>query len=118
MTTWLVTFITIMWGIQILFGWYQIQAFNVALQSLNHKGRVALGRNSGRFTPKIIIALATNEQGIITDSLYMKGFTVFARPKELNILTGLVASEIFPHTIFKHDRQTQEALKVALSYYK
>lgn len=118
MATWLITFITIMWGLQILLGWYQIQAFNKALQSLNYQGKIILGRNVGRFTPKTIIALAINEQDVIIDSLYMKGFTVFARPQKLNIIIGLTASAIDPQIIFKHDNQAKEALTSALSHYK
>ncbi|MEG9544782.1 transcriptional regulator GutM [Mannheimia sp. HC-2023] len=114
-TTVFIIFAIVMWLLQILFGWLQIKAFNQAFMEISRKGKVTVGRNSGRFNPKSIIVLAFDEQKKVIDSLCMKGFSVFARPQKLDDVIGLSIDEIVPEKIFPTDKRSQFALKVAIS---
>ncbi len=41
-----------------------------------------MGRSSGRFKPRVVVAIALDDQQRIVDTLFMKGLTVFARPQK------------------------------------
>lgn len=47
--TLLITFSIIMWLLQSILGWLQIRAFNQAFLEISKKGKITVGRNSGRF---------------------------------------------------------------------
>ena len=111
----LIIFAVIMWLAQIILGWRQINAFNKAFMQISAKGKVAVGRNSGRFNPKSVVVLAFDDQKNVIDSLCMKGFSVFARPQKLESVIGLNINDIHPEKIFPNDKKSQFALKVALS---
>jgi hypothetical protein len=55
------------------FGGWQIRRFNRAFDSLCQQGRVGVGRSSGRFKPRAIVAIAVDENDRICDTLLMKG---------------------------------------------
>lgn len=113
--TLLITFAIIMWLLQSILGWLQIRAFNQAFLEISKKGKITVGRNSGRFNPKSVIVLAFNEEKKVVDSLHMKGFSVFARPQKLVDVIGLPLDQIIPKKIFPTDKRSQFALKVAIS---
>ncbi len=113
--TLLITFAIIMWLLQSILGWLQIRAFNQAFLEISKKGKITVGRNSGRFNPKSVIVLAFNEEKKVVDSLHMKGFSVFARPQKLVDVIGLPLDQIIPEKIFPTDKRSQFALKVAIS---
>lgn len=56
--------------------------FNRAFDTLCQQGRVGVGRSSGRFKPRVVVAIALDDQQRIVDTLFMKGLTVFARPQK------------------------------------
>ncbi|WP_150539039.1 transcriptional regulator GutM [Actinobacillus vicugnae] len=114
-TTALIMFAIVMWLLQIAFGWLQIKAFNQAFIALSQKGKVTVGRNSGRFNPKSVIVLALDDQLNVIDSLCMQGFSVFAKPQKLKSVIGMHIHDIHPEKIFPNDKKSQFALKVALS---
>ncbi len=114
-TTALITLAIAMWLLQIFLGWRQVRAFNEAFMEISQKGKVTVGRNSGRFNPKAVIVLAFDENQKVIDSLCMKGFSVFASPQKLTEVIGLHLDEIVPEKIFPSDKRLQFALKVALS---
>ncbi len=66
---------------QLALGGWQISRFNRAFDTLCQQGRVGVGRSSGRFKPRVVVAIALDDQQRIVDTLFMKGLTVFARPQ-------------------------------------
>lgn len=56
--------------------------FNRAFDTLCQQGRVGVGRSSRRFKPRVVVAIALDDQQRIVDTLFMKGLTVFARPQK------------------------------------
>ncbi|MCK3654989.1 XRE family transcriptional regulator [Pasteurellaceae bacterium Macca] len=112
----LIAFAVVMWGLQILLGWRQIQRFNKEFQRVSTKGRTLIGRNNnGRFKAKVIFVLAIDEQENVIDCLYMKGFSVFAQPQSCPNLIGLKLNEIDPVALFPQDQNSRLALQSALS---
>lgn len=89
--------------------------FNRAFDTLCQQGRVGVGRSSGRFKPRVVVAIALDDQQRIVDTLFMKGLTVFARPqKKIPAITGMHAGDLQPDVIFPHDPLSQNALSLAL----
>lgn len=82
MVTALITIAAIAWITQLAFGGWQIRQFNRAFDRLCQQGRVGVGRSSGRFKPRAVVAIAVDEDDRIRDTLLMKGLTVFARPQK------------------------------------
>lgn len=103
------------WTAQIGLGWFQINQFNRALAALSNDGRVRIGRSAGRFRPRVILAMAVNDEGRVTGNFVMKGLTVFARPYTESALNNKVLSEIEPDVIFPTNKGLCEALSLAIS---
>ncbi|NBI40715.1 transcriptional regulator GutM [[Haemophilus] felis] len=114
-TSLLIAFAVCMWLLQIILGWLQVSAFNRAFMAISQKGKILTGRNSGRFNPKSVVILALDDNRIVIDSLYMRGFSVFARPQKLLSVINMKVDDIQPEHIFPRDKRSQFALKVALS---
>lgn len=72
-----------------------------------------MGRSSGRFKPRVVVAIALDDQQRIVDTLFMKGLTVFARPQKFPQLSMHVG-DLQPDVIFPHDPLSQNALSLAL----
>lgn len=105
----------IAWASQIFLGFFQMRSFYRAFQKLCQQGKVGIGRNSGRYRSKTLIAVALNEQGEIVDSLYMSGFSVFSRPRQLMVLHGKNYQTINPQEIFPDNKHACQALQQALN---
>ena len=58
MVTALITIAAIAWITQLAFGGWQIRQFNRAFDRLCQQGRVGVGRSSGRFKPRAVVAIA------------------------------------------------------------
>jgi glucitol operon activator protein len=106
------------WLAHSLFSWYQLRRFNHMLEGLFQQGRVGIGRSaSNRFNvkPRVIIAVAVNPEGRILAAVIMKGFTVFARPHALPLLTDCYLDDIDAKKIFPERETCQKALLSAIS---
>lgn len=103
------------WMGQIALGWRQISCFNRALETLSQRGQVCIGRSTGRFKPRVILALAVNDDGRISDNLVMKGVTVFSRPASESALTGRRLDDLCPERLFPGHKALQEALTLAIT---
>lgn len=67
---------------QLALGGWQILVLTVPSTHYASKGRVGVGRSSRRFKPRVVVAIALDDQQRIVDTLFMKGLTVFARPQK------------------------------------
>ncbi|MEO3990729.1 transcriptional regulator GutM [Pseudocitrobacter cyperus] len=102
------------WFAQLVLGGWQISRFNRAFDELCQQGRVGVGRSGGRFRPRVVVAIALDEQQQVTGALHMKGLTVFAKPVKITSLMGKSINELHPDVIFPHDPLSQNALSLAL----
>ena len=102
------------WLLQIALGWWQVSRFNRAFELLCKQGNVGIGRTHGRFKAKVVIAVAFDQHQCVTDSLLMKGYTVFSKPRPIDKLKGLKLEEIVPQAIFPDNTAYQEALAEAI----
>ena len=71
------------------------------------KGGLAWAVHSGRFKPRVVVAIALDDQQRIVDTLFMKGLTVFARPQKIPAITGMHVGDYtarcdLPHLIHYH----------------
>ncbi|WP_054177668.1 transcriptional regulator GutM [Trabulsiella odontotermitis] len=110
----LITVAVIAWLSQMALGGWQIHLFNRAFDKLCQQGRVGVGRSSGRFKPRVIVAIALDNNDNVVDTLMLRGITVFARPKKIADLEGKPLKELQPDVIFPHDPLCQNALSLAL----
>lgn len=58
----LITVAAIAWCLQLALGGWQISRFNRAFDQLCQRGRVGVGRSGGRFKPRVVVAIALDEQ--------------------------------------------------------
>ncbi|KGQ69709.1 hypothetical protein OA57_10660 [Chelonobacter oris] len=100
----------IAWALQIALGWWQVSHFNRSFERLCQQGRVGVGRSTGRFKAKVVIAVAVDQNQCVTDTLLMKGYTVFSGPSSIPRLQGLRPEEIVPKAVFPDSSACQEAL--------
>lgn len=114
MVSTLITVAAIAWLCQLALGGWQIRQFNRAFDKLCQRGRVGVGRSGGRFKPRVVMALALDEQDRVCDTLLMRGLTVFARPRKITGLEGKYLQELNPDVIFPQDPLCQNALSLAL----
>ncbi|ADO47293.1 transcriptional regulator GutM [[Enterobacter] lignolyticus] len=110
----LITIAVIAWLAQLALGGWQIRQFNRAFDKLCQQGRVGVGRSGGRFKPRVVVAIALDNENNVVDTLLMRGLTVFARPQKIAALQGKSLQDLQPDVIFPHDPLSQNALSLAL----
>ncbi|ALR77827.1 transcriptional regulator GutM [[Enterobacter] lignolyticus] len=110
----LITIAVIAWLAQLALGGWQIRQFNRAFDKLCQQGRVGVGRSGGRFKPRVVVAIALDNENNVADTLLMRGLTVFARPQKIAALQGKSLQDLQPDVIFPHDPLCQNALSLAL----
>ncbi|WP_273450268.1 transcriptional regulator GutM [Streptococcus ferus] len=69
--------------IQISFGLQQLKHFNHVFSELRQKGRVAIGRRSGKIKAGTIVMFAIDDKGKVLDARKMQGITVLAKFKPM-----------------------------------
>ena len=74
--------------LQIIFGLKQLKHFNTTYSELRKKGRVAIGRRSGKIKAGTIVMFAVDRKGMILDAKRMQGVTVVARFKSMPSYIG------------------------------
>ena len=104
----------IAWLTQLAFGGWQIRRFNREFDKLCQQGRVGVGRSAGRFKPRAIVAIAFDDHDRVSDTLLMRGVTVFARPQKIPAINGQYREQLQPDMIFPQDPLCQNALSLAL----
>ncbi|MGE9902656.1 transcriptional regulator GutM [Streptococcus alactolyticus] len=81
-------FITLAYMVQILLGLKQIKHFNQVYTELRKKGRVAIGRRSGKLKAGTIVMFAIDKQGIVLEAKKMQGVTIVAHFKDMKDYIG------------------------------
>lgn len=74
--------------LQFLFQMVQMKSFNICYGKLRRQGRVAIGKSKGFFHAGAITMFAIDQDGIIIDGSYMKGFTMLAKFKDWDYFNG------------------------------
>jgi glucitol operon activator protein len=74
--------------VQGLFTFVQIRNYNRRIQAMKGMGMVGIGMKKGRLVPGSIVLLAVDKQGVVVRCERMKGFSVFARFREVKELAG------------------------------
>ena len=75
--------------LQFLFQMVQMKSFNKFYTKLRKKGRVAIGKAKGGFHAGAIVMFAINQDGVIIDGCFMRGFTMLARFKNWDFFNGI-----------------------------
>jgi len=93
--------------VQGIFTFIQIKNYNSKIREMKQYGMVGIGMRKGRITPGRIILLAVDKEGTIVRCESMKGFSVFARFREVNELAGIKIGELKEKTKqnLKYDRK-------------
>lgn len=75
--------IIIAYLVQILLGLRQLKHFNQVYSDMRKKGRVAIGRRSGKIKSGTIVMFAIDEKGLVLDAQKMQGVTVAAKFQQM-----------------------------------
>ncbi len=92
--------------IQGIFTYVQIKNYNKMIRTMKSYGMVGIGMKKGKLTPGNIILLAVDQQGTVVKGFRMKGFSVFARFREITDVAG------------EDIRELKEKVKKNLKYNK
>lgn len=76
------------YGVQIILGMKQLKHFNKVYAELRKKGRVAIGRRSGKIKSGTIVMFAIDKEGLVLDARKMQGVTVAAHFKQMPNFIG------------------------------
>lgn len=74
--------------LQFLMQMVQMKSFNKYYIKLRKIGRVAIGKAKGGFHAGAIVMFAIDQEGVIVEGCFMRGFTMFARFKDWDYFNG------------------------------
>lgn len=74
--------------VQIILGMKQLKHFNKVYAELRKKGRVAIGRRSGKIKSGTIVMFAIDKEGLVLDARKMQGVTVAVHFKQMPNFIG------------------------------
>ncbi|MGO5064275.1 transcriptional regulator [Clostridium sporogenes] len=118
----IVIVIGLAWLLQTALGFLQFKDFNKNFKELREKGRVVIGKNRGRVKRGSVILIAIDDNCSIIESRIMKGITILARFKTMEILNNQNLHSINPNILKNLDEQTtlaiQDGIKNYNEYYK
>lgn len=105
--------------LQTALGFFQIKHFNTTYQELRKKGKVAIGRRSGKFTAGTIVFFAVNDDAKIIDARLMQGVTVLAKfkPKDEYVGQDIHFIDHYHPLVQKENKLTQLAMENAREIY-
>ncbi|XJS10902.1 transcriptional regulator GutM [Aerococcaceae bacterium WGS1372] len=104
---------------QSILGFFQIKHFNTIYQELRKKGKVAIGRRSGKFTAGTIVFFAVDDDAKIIDARLMQGVTVIAKfkPKDEYIGQDIHFIDSYHPLVQKENKLTRLAMENAREIY-
>ncbi|XPE53952.1 transcriptional regulator GutM [Shigella flexneri] len=106
----LITVAVIAWCAQLALGGWQISCFNRAFDTLCRARAGWRGPFQRALKPRVVVAIALDDQQRIVDTLFMKGLTVFARPQKFPQLPVCMSVIYSPMVIFPHDPSINRTL--------
>lgn len=113
----IVIVIGLAWLLQIGLGFLQLRDFNKNFKELRQKGRVVIGKNRGRVKKGSVILIAIDDDCCIFESRIMKGITILARFKAMEILNGENLHSINTNILKDLDKQTTLAIQDGIKNY-
>lgn len=111
--------ILVLYLIQSFFAWKQIKSFNQEFLKMRRKGKVIVGKRSGRLVAGTIILFLVDSQGKILEAKIMQGISVFARFKDFNRFNEMNMIDLNPnHALVKKEmRFTRLAIENGRELY-
>lgn len=76
-------------SLQFVFQLVQMRSFNKYYSKLRKQGRVAIGKAKGGFHAGAIVLFAIDQDGVILNGSFMRGFTMLARFKDWDFFNGI-----------------------------
>lgn len=76
------------YALQVVLGLRQLKHFNLTYQEMRRKGRVVIGRRSGKFRAGTIVIFAVDQAGKVLDARKMQGVSVMAKFKAMPSYLG------------------------------
>lgn len=113
----IVIVIGLAWLLQIGLGFLQFKDFNKNFKEMRKKGRVVIGKNKGRFKRGYMILICIDKDCYILESRVMKGITILARFKTMEILNGENLHSINPDILETIDKQIILSIKNGIENY-
>lgn len=104
-------------GMQYVFGMFQMKNFTKHYTELRRKGKVAVGRKPAILQSGTLVLLQINNKKEIEDARYMQGVTVFSRVRNLNGVEGLKIDRIVLEDIQQHNKLLRNAILDAKRTY-
>ena len=87
--------IAAMWASQLALAYMQAKRFQADLSGLRKQGTVAVGMGGRRYRGgRAFVALTVDQNEIVQDGLVLKGFTVFAKSRQLTNYIGFSLDDI------------------------
>ena len=80
--------------LQFLLQMIQMKSFNKYYSKLRKMGRVAIGKAKGGFYAGAIVMFAIDQDGMVLDGCFMRGFTMLAKFKEWSFFNGVNVGSI------------------------
>jgi len=108
-----------MWLFQLWFAYKQSKIFQDDIRALRKQGVMAVGMGGRRYRGgRAFVALTADDNGIVKDGMVLRGFTVFARSKQLSAYTGFSINEIASgdRVAEGEKKKVQEAAKSSAQY--
>ena len=101
--------------LQAILGFQQIKHFNHVYQTLRKKGKVAIGRRSGKFKAGTLVLFAVTNEGQILDAKKMQGVTVLAKFHSMPKYVGedIHYLDTYNPLVRKENKLLQQAMKNA-----
>ena len=103
------------WLLQLVLAHRQAQDFHRASAALRHLGTVTVGAAGRRYHGgRAFVTLAVDERGRVRGALVLRGWTTFARPRELPAAVGLSLARLAGRAdVSGLDRLEREACRQA-----
>lgn len=76
------------YALQVVLGLRQLKHFNLVYQEMRRKGRVVIGRRSGKFRAGTIVIFAVDQAGKVLEARKMQGVSVMAKFKAMPAYLG------------------------------
>jgi DNA-binding transcriptional regulator of glucitol operon len=113
----IVVILCLAWALQAAFGYIQLRNFNSHYGYMRRRGRVVIGRCKGKISQGAVLLILIDNDCNILEAQRMKGITVLAKMKPLEILKNKNLLTIDQDILSKVDKITAKAIQDAVRNY-